>query len=70
MIFTVVTSASFVMVKKINFDMKQQQQVQDCLLFPFPSIGSTSSAYFTEPKWSAVWCVELTWFIDPCNEGL
>jgi len=34
------------------------------------SIGSTSSAYFTEPKWSIVWCVDLTGFINPFNKGL
>ena len=50
--------------------MKQQQQVQDSLLFPFSSMGSTRSAYFPEPKWSVMWCVDLTWFINPHNEGL
>jgi len=52
-IFTVVTSANCVMVKKKkNFGTKRQQQVQDNLLLPFSAIGSTSSAYFTESKWS------------------
>jgi len=70
-IFTLVTSARCVTVKKkkLIFGTKQKQQAQDCLLFPFPSIGSTSSAYLTEPKWSVV-CVDLTWFIlkfaSPC----
>jgi len=50
--------------------MKQEQSVQDYLLFPFSSIGSTSSAYFTEPKWSIVWYVDLTRLINPRDEGL
>jgi hypothetical protein len=36
------------MVKKMSFGTKQQQEVQDYLQFPFSSIQSTSSAYFTE----------------------
>jgi hypothetical protein len=23
-----------------------------------------------KPKWAIVWCVDLTWFINPCNEGM
>jgi hypothetical protein len=50
LIFTAVTSASCIIVKKKKgiSGVKQQQQVQDYLQFPFSSIGSTSSAYFTE----------------------
>jgi len=50
--------------------MKQKQYVQDYFLLPFSSTGSTSSAYCTEPKWSTVWCVDLTWFLNPGNEGI
>ena len=48
----------------------KQQYVQDYMLLTFSSIGFTSSAYFNEPKLSTVWCVDLTWFINPRNEGL
>ena len=35
--------------------MKQQQQVPDYLLFPFSSIGSTSSAYFFSSSALQLW---------------